>query len=100
MRSRSDLAGRLGGDIALRRRSDIAKRNHLGREGGRGDVAATFVKVAATQLLPKFLTGEAGVAGTFFPHQNFPPGKKVSRLFFPPGEKLPDFRHFFPPGKE
>ena len=57
MRSRSDLAGRLGGDIALRRRSDIAKRNHLGREGGRGDVAATFVKVAATQLRPKFLTG-------------------------------------------
>ena len=73
---RSDLAGRLGGDIALRRRSDIAKRNHLGREGGRSDVAGTFVKVAATQLLPKFLTGEAGVAGTFFPHQNFPPGKK------------------------
>ena len=50
MRSRSDLAGRLGGDIALRRRSDIAKRNHLGREGGRGDVAATFVKVAAMSL--------------------------------------------------
>ena len=47
---RSDLAGRLGGDIALRRRSDIAKRNHLGREGGRGDVAATFVKVAAMSL--------------------------------------------------
>ena len=41
----SDLAGRLGGDIALRRRSDIAKRNHLGHEGGRSDVAVTFVKV-------------------------------------------------------
>ena len=54
---RSDLAGRLGGDIALRRRSDIAKRNHLGREGGRSDVAATFVKVAATSLRPKILTG-------------------------------------------
>ena len=34
----------------MRRRSDIAKRNHLGREGGRGDVAATFVKVAAMSL--------------------------------------------------
>ena len=58
---RSDLAGRLGGDIALRRRSDIAKRNHLGREGGRSDVAATFVKVAAMSLRPpcdlKFLLG-------------------------------------------
>ena len=30
--------------------SNIAKRNHLGREGGRGDVAATFVKVAAMSL--------------------------------------------------
>ena len=23
----------------------------------------------------------------------------MPRLFFPPGEKLPDFRHFFPPGE-
>ena len=61
LRRRSDIAGRLGGDIALRRRSDIAKRNHLGREGGRSDVAATFVKVAAMSLRPpcdlKFLLG-------------------------------------------
>ena len=81
----------------MRRRSDIAKRNHLGREGGRSDVAGTFVKVAATQLLPKFLTGEAGVAGTFFPHQNFPPGKKKCiGFFFPQGKNCLILGTFFP----
>ena len=34
------------GDVALRCRSDIAKRNHLGRQGDRTDVAATFPEVA------------------------------------------------------
>ena len=59
-------------------------------------------KITLTPSFCQFIfnLNEAGVAGTFFPHQNFPPGKKVSRLFFPPGEKLPDFRHFFPRGKE
>ena len=55
-------------------------------------------KITLTPSFCQFIfnLNEAGVAGTFFPHQNFPPGKKVSRLFFPPGEKLPDFRHFSP----
>ena len=64
-------------DIALRRRSDIAKRNHLGREGGRGDVAATFVKVAAMSLrlscdlnflLGFFLFNSHILKGIFFSH--------------------------------
>ena len=43
---------------------------------------------------------KTSVTGTFSPVKTFPRGKKVSRLFFPPSEKLPDFRHFFPRGKE
>ena len=39
------------------------------------------------------------VTGTFSLIKTFPRGK-VPRLFFLPGEKLPDFRHFFPRGKE
>ena len=70
LRCRSDVAFLHRSDIALRRRSDIAKRNHLGREGGRSDVAATFVKVAAMSLRPpcdlKFLLGRSSLRVSYF----------------------------------
>ena len=55
------IAATSPGDLEATSHCDIAKRNHLGREGGRSDVAATFVKVAAMSLRPpcdlKFLLG-------------------------------------------